>query len=199
MTWAQREGCRFYFHPKPQQEPLRYPYPPAFPFTGPSLPVSRLIETLFGTGRTGDASTEADCKACTALTRCVVRCHQQQSMPYLMARSILPCLMRLSVSLAVPCPAPDTRPPQQTVPSLPVCSPPALWQYQESQVTHAGNQNSDPLQSAGHDRQPQGLLKQPEPPACHRLSCSSYSARGCIIFCSLPTCRGSSSRTSQVE
>lgn len=86
--------------------------------------------------------------------------------PCPIARSILPCLP------CAPCLATASKtvwqsvvqPPQQTVPSLPPCK--VLWQYQESQVAHAGNQNSDPLQTPGHDRHPQGLLKQPEPSAC---------------------------------
>lgn len=87
------------------------------------------------------------------------------------ARSIPPCLPCLAASpktvsqccSAMPC---TEYPPSSTnsVPSLPACK--CFGQYQESQVAHAGNQNSDPPRTPGHDRHPQGLLKQPEPSAC---------------------------------
>lgn len=99
------------------------------------------------------------------------------------ARSVPPCLAAspetvvcLSVSRAVPCRAQNTRPPHSTnrvqralaIPRKPSC---ARWQPTPT------------LRKPGHDRHPQGLLRQPEPPVCPvTVYPAPAAAQGAVLF-----------------
>lgn len=137
----------------------------------PSSPNSRLIETLFGTGRWGDASTEI--KACTGLTRRAVQyalfyrkvhpaspsvCQPCRAMP-LIIYLWMPCMhgvhgLSVSTNIAQSCQSHWQIPRKPSSASL------------ASKTLTSGNPTA-------HDRQPQGLPRRLEPPPCDRPSCSS--------------------------
>lgn len=147
---------------RPKVQPPGYPLLSSIPIhMAPSPPKSRLIKTLFGTGRSQDASAEQSLHGFDSM------CH-----PILSAGvNALPGRPRSNLPLLnKPCPVSRSA----GLSALAIPNKAKFRSLATKTLTLCKHQAMIDIL--------QGFLKQPEPPACHRVSCSSYSSKIAVLF-----------------